>query len=122
MINLCFSITIYRKDFRNFLEEMTFKDAMLEMPFVKYALTLHQGQKLKEMEKLILESQENLLKYCRFLMRIYSACVWICATLYISTPIYQMIVTADDSLRLLGEFHMIHKLYISYYFISSTDI
>nr|ARO70262.1 Odorant Receptor 50 [Dendrolimus punctatus] len=93
---------VFRKDFRSFLEEMAFKDVMLEMPFVKYVLTLDQGYKLKELKIMVLESQENLLKYCRVLMRIYSICVWISASLYIINAIYQMVIREDNSLRLLA--------------------
>lgn len=96
---------IFRNKFRNFLEEMAFRDAMLEMPLIKYILLVHKGgEKIAELRNLVLGTQEKVFKYTRVLLKTYVASVFICATLYLCTPIYLMFVREDKSLRLLGKF------------------
>ncbi|KAG6459289.1 hypothetical protein O3G_MSEX011300 [Manduca sexta] len=93
---------LFRKAFRNFLDEMVFEDAVLEIPLIKLVVMAEGGEKMAELKTLVLESQEKLLKYTKILLKTYMAIVWLCAILYICTPVYLMITTDDKSLRLLG--------------------
>uniref|UniRef100_C0L8M7 Odorant receptor n=1 Tax=Ctenopseustis obliquana TaxID=65030 RepID=C0L8M7_9NEOP len=93
---------VFRKQFRLFLIEMGFKDAMLEMPLIEYVLKLEQGERLNELKGMVIKSQEKLLKLTRVLLKTYVGSVWLCASLYLSDSVYQMIVRKDDSLRLMG--------------------
>ncbi|KAG6459290.1 hypothetical protein O3G_MSEX011300 [Manduca sexta] len=93
---------LFRKAFRNFLDEMVFEDAVLEIPLIKLVVMAEGGEKMAELKTLVLESQEKLLKYTKILLKTYMAIVWLCAILYICTPVYLMITTDDKSLRLLA--------------------
>nr|AXF48762.1 odorant receptors OR3.2 [Lobesia botrana] len=93
---------LFRKQFRQFLNEMGFKDAMLDMPLIEYVLKLEQAGRLNELKGEVVASQEKLLKLTRVLLKTYVFSVWACATLYLSDSVYQMFVRQDDSLRLLG--------------------
>ncbi|XP_075986045.1 odorant receptor 13a-like [Anticarsia gemmatalis] len=94
---------IFRKEFRNFLKEMAFKDAMMEMPLIEHLVEAPRDTpKLTELRNLVIDSQEKLLKNTRLLLKVYVASVFLSATLYVCTPIYQMFVREDDSLRLLA--------------------
>lgn len=93
----------FRNNFRNFLNEMAFKDGVLEMPLIQYILLAPQKTpKLSELKDLVLDSQEKLLKYTRVLLITYQATVFLCVTLYLCNPIYQIITKEDDSERVLG--------------------
>lgn len=105
---------VFRKDFRIFLNEMAFQDGVLEMPLISYVLKLECSGKLNELKVMVVDSQEKLLKYTRMLLIIYVASVWLCATLYICDPIYQMIVGEDESLRLLGKYLVSEKNFLFY--------
>lgn len=98
---------IFRQDFREFLEDMAFKDVMLEMPLIEYVLKLEGEGKLHELKQMVVKSQMQLLKYTRVLLKTYVFSVVLCATLYICDSIYQMVVREDQSLRLLGECYYI---------------
>nr|ACJ12929.2 odorant receptor 3 [Epiphyas postvittana] len=93
---------LFRKQFRLFLNEMGFRDSMLEMPLIKYVLKLESGGKLNELKGMVVTSQEKLLKLTRVLLKTYVGSVWLCASLYLGDSIYQMITREDDSLRLIG--------------------
>nr|AOE48039.1 putative odorant receptor OR34 [Athetis lepigone] len=94
---------VFRKKFRNFLEEMVFRDAMVEMPLIKEILLgTHGGKWIAELRGLVLGTQDNLFKYIKILMRVYVCSVFFCATMYLCTPIYLMSVREDKSLRLLA--------------------
>ncbi|KAH9634858.1 hypothetical protein HF086_005180 [Spodoptera exigua] len=94
---------IFRKDFRNFLEEMAFRDHMLEMPLIDHVLLVSSGgEKIQELRDLVTGSQEKLFKYTTILLRVYVASVFLCATLYLCSPVYGMMVREDESLRLLA--------------------
>lgn len=98
---------IFRNHFRSFLNEMAFRDGMLEMPFIEHILLMRQGgEKLTELRGLVFETQEKLLKYTRLLLRTYVASVFLCATLYLCSPIYRMFIRDDESLRLLGKYEL----------------
>lgn len=97
---------IFRNDFRIFLNEMAFEDAIAKMPLVEYVLTLDDGRKLLELKNLVSDSQKKLLEYTRYLVKVYLAIVWLCVTLYLCTPIYQMIYSKDNSIMLLGEYFL----------------
>lgn len=95
---------LYRKEFSSFLEEMVFADHMLEMPLIVHVLQMQVRRgKLLELKELVLSSQKNLFKLTRLLLISYVFSVWLCATLYLCSPIYRMSVRKDDSLRLLGK-------------------
>ncbi|XP_068624057.1 odorant receptor 13a-like [Battus philenor] len=93
---------VFRNKFRMFLNEMIFKDGMVDMPFIKYVLENENSGALKELKVLVRNSQKNLLRFTRILIKTYVASVWLCATLYMCGPIYQMIMLNDSSLRLLA--------------------
>lgn len=102
-ISLCVCL-IFRTKFRTFLEEMVFKDRVFDIPLVKSIFIRKPGHgKLFELEKLVVNSQEKLFKLTRVLLKTYVGSVWLCVTLYLCGPIYQMCVTKDKSLRLLGK-------------------
>lgn len=92
----------FRYDFREFLKEMAFKDNMLEMPLIKYVQQVERGEKLMELKDLVEGTQKNMLKYTRLLLKTYVASVFLSATLYLCTPIYEMVQMQDPNLRLLG--------------------
>lgn len=94
---------VFRKEFRLFLEEIIFDDCTLKIPLIKNILWLKPSRgKLKELKELVVESQENLFRFTRVLLKIYVASVWLCVTLYLCGPIYIMWSKKDKSLRLLG--------------------
>nr|WPO56474.1 odorant receptor [Leucinodes orbonalis] len=93
---------LFRNKFRVFLGEMAFKDEMVKMPLIEFILKLENGKKLMELKNLVIESQETLFKYTRLLLKCYVTSVWLVATLYLCSPIYEMIVKGDSSLRLLA--------------------
>nr|ALM26235.1 odorant receptor 45 [Athetis dissimilis] len=94
---------VFRKQFRNFLEEMAFRDAMVEMPLIKEILLGNQGGKcIAELRGLVLGTQDKLFKYIKLLLKTYVFSVFFCATMYLCTPIYLMSVREDKSLRLLA--------------------
>nr|QZH55125.1 odorant receptor 29 [Achelura yunnanensis] len=95
---------IFRQKFRMFLTEMGFNDTMLEMPLIDYVMKkeFENGKKLKELKLKVIETQSRLLKLTRVLLKLYVASVWLCATLYICSPIYFMITKEDKSARLLA--------------------
>nr|WEG72112.1 odorant-receptor-16 [Grapholita molesta] len=93
---------VFRKQFRQFLNEMGFKDAMLEMPLIEYVLKLEQTGRMNELKGMVVNSQEKLLKLTRVLLKTYVFCVWACATLYLSDSVLRMFTREDDDLRLLG--------------------
>ncbi|XP_059056223.1 uncharacterized protein LOC131850087 [Achroia grisella] len=92
----------FRRNFRKFLEEMIFVDPLLDMPLVKYVLSAEGGVKSNELKHLVNNTQEKLFKYTRILLKCYVFCVNFVATLYLCSPIYEMIIRNDKSLRLLG--------------------
>ncbi|XP_048004611.1 odorant receptor 13a-like [Leguminivora glycinivorella] len=100
-ISFCVCL-VFRKQFREFLDEMGFKDAMLEMPLIEYVLKLERAGRLNELKGMVVDSQEKLLKLTRVLLKTYVFSVWACATLYLSDSVYSMLTTKDDDLRLLG--------------------
>ncbi|KAJ8708362.1 hypothetical protein PYW07_010487 [Mythimna separata] len=94
---------VFRNQFRRFLEEMAFKDAMLDMPLINHILLVnHDGERITELRDLVNGTQEKVFKYTRVLLKTYVASVFLCATLYLCSPIYGMIVREDKSLRLLA--------------------
>ncbi|KAJ8708716.1 hypothetical protein PYW08_010098 [Mythimna loreyi] len=94
---------VFRSQFRSFLEEMAFRDAMLEMPLINHIfLVNHDGEKITELRNLVVDTQEKLFKYTRVLLKTYMFSVFLVATLYLCSPIYGMIVREDESLRLLA--------------------
>ncbi|KAG6459288.1 hypothetical protein O3G_MSEX011296 [Manduca sexta] len=93
---------VFRKGFRNFLDEMVFEDAVLEIPLIKFVVMAEGGVKMAELKTLVLESQEKLLKYTKILLKTHLFAASLCVTLYICTPVYLMIMTDDKSLRLLA--------------------
>ncbi|KAM3962203.1 olfactory receptor-like [Aphomia sociella] len=93
---------IFRRKFREFLEEMVFVDRLLDMPLIRYVLTLEEGNKLIELKNLVNDTQMKLFKFTRALLKCYMTSVWLVATLYLCSPIYEMVVKKDDSLRLLA--------------------
>ncbi|CAH1641796.1 unnamed protein product [Spodoptera littoralis] len=94
---------IFRKEFRSFLEEMVFRDHMLEMPLIDHILLVSpRGEKIQELRNLVTGSQEKLFKYTTLLLKSYVANVFLCATLYLCSPVYGMLVREDKSLRLLA--------------------
>nr|QIJ45788.1 olfactory receptor [Glyphodes pyloalis] len=93
---------VFRNKFRVFLTEMAFKDEMLEMPLIKYVFKYGEGKKLLELKEMVTVSQEKLLKYTRVLLKFYVTSVWLVATLYLCSPIYEMISEGDATMRLLA--------------------
>ncbi|XP_045455162.1 uncharacterized protein LOC123664701 [Melitaea cinxia] len=94
---------VFRKEFRLFLEEIIFDDCALKIPLIQNILWLKPSRgKLKELKELVVESQENLFRFTRVLLKIYVASVWLCVTLYLCGPIYVMWSKKDKSLRLLA--------------------
>ncbi|XP_063897328.1 uncharacterized protein LOC110381719 [Helicoverpa armigera] len=94
---------IFRKKFRRFLEEMAFQDGMMGMPLIKHIfLVSSKGERINELRELVNDSQYKLFKYTRVLLKTYVLSVFVCATLYLCTPIYLMIAREDKSLRLLA--------------------
>ncbi|XP_022837259.1 uncharacterized protein LOC111364584 [Spodoptera litura] len=94
---------IFRKEFRIFLEEMVFRDHMLEMPLIDHILLASPGgEKIQELRNLVTGSQEKLFKYTTLLLKSYVASTFFCATLYLCSPVYEMMVREDKSLRLLA--------------------
>ncbi|OWR51773.1 olfactory receptor like protein [Danaus plexippus plexippus] len=82
---------------------MVFEDRVFDIPLVKSIFIRKPGHgKLLELEKLVVNSQEKLFKLTRVLLKTYVGSVWLCVTLYLCGPIYQMCVTKDKSLRLLA--------------------
>lgn len=95
---------VFRIQFRDFLTEMAFRDAALDIPIVDYIFNVNNGKKMMQLKKLVVESQKDLLNYTSLLLKIYVTGVWLCATLYLCSPIYSMLVSEDKSLRLLGKY------------------
>ncbi|XP_053620404.1 uncharacterized protein LOC128680933 isoform X2 [Plodia interpunctella] len=93
---------IFRKQLRQFLEEMVFNDCVLEIPIINSVLKRDEGEKVVELKTMVVESQEKLLKYTRVLLKCYVGSVFLVATLYLCSPLYEMFVSNDDSLRLLA--------------------
>lgn len=105
---------VFRKEFRLFLKEIVFDDCALKIPLIQYILWLKPSRgKLKELKELVIESQENLFRHTRVLLKTYVASVWLCVTLYLCGPIYIMWSKKDKSLRLLG----ITFYYIIYFYL-----
>lgn len=85
---------------------------MLDIPMIKNVLLVHYGgERIAELRDMIFGTQEKLFKYASILFKAYLVSVLMCATLYLCSPIYLMIVRRDKSLRLLGKL----KLLIMYY-------
>ncbi|XP_026497735.2 odorant receptor 85b-like [Vanessa tameamea] len=94
---------VFRNKFRSFLEEIIFNDCTSEMPLIQNILRLKLNRgKLKELQELVIYSQEKLFRLTRVLLKTYVASVWLCATLYLCGPIYTMWIKRDKSLRLLA--------------------
>ncbi|XP_035454520.2 uncharacterized protein LOC118279094 [Spodoptera frugiperda] len=94
---------VFRNEFRFFLEEMAFRDHMLEMPLIDHIMLVSpRGAKIEELRNLVTGSQEKLFKYVTILLKSYVASVFLCATLYLCSPVYGMLVREDQSLRLLA--------------------
>lgn len=98
---------IFRNKFRTFLSEMAFKDEMLEMPLIRHVLEGAEGKKLIELKNMVIDSKKKLFKYTRVLFKSYVTSVWVVATLYLCSPIYEMFEAGDASLRLLGNISFI---------------
>ncbi|XP_050668485.1 odorant receptor 47a-like [Leptidea sinapis] len=103
---MCISLAIcliHKKDFEKFVEEMAFRDPALSMPIVQFALKCDKQEgKIKELKTIVEDSHSQLFDMTRILLLTYVASVWFCVTLYISGPIYQMIVSVDESQRSLA--------------------
>lgn len=94
---------VFREQFRSFLEEIIFKDCLLEMPFIYNVLQLKfRNGKLGELKKSVINSRNTLFRLTRVLLKTYIVSVGTCATLYLCGPIYLMCIRSDKSLRLLG--------------------
>ncbi|KAL0810906.1 hypothetical protein ABMA28_010205 [Loxostege sticticalis] len=93
---------IFRQKFRMFLCEMVFKDEVIEMPLIRYVLRLESGKKLFELKQMVKDSQEQLFRVTGVLLKCYVTSVWLVATLYLCSPIYEMFSKGDKSLRLLA--------------------
>ncbi|XP_013190966.1 uncharacterized protein LOC106135264 [Amyelois transitella] len=93
---------VFRNKFRQFLEEMVFKDSMIEVPLINLIMKVEEGDKVIELKYMVNDSQEKLLKFTKFLIRCYVASVFLVATLYLCSPLYEMFISDDDSLRLLA--------------------
>lgn len=93
---------MFRSKLRDFLEEMAFKDSIKDIPLIKHILELEEGCKLMELKQMVNNSQEKLFKITRVLLKSFLAIVFLVATLYLCTPIYEMLVH-EDSRRLLGK-------------------
>lgn len=93
---------VFREKFHMFLSEMAFEDRMLDMPLIEYILKTDHVGKLNDLKLLVQTSQKNLLRSTTLLLKIYVASVWLCATLYLCSAIYQMFISNDASLRLMG--------------------
>ncbi|XP_063834085.1 odorant receptor 24a-like [Ostrinia nubilalis] len=93
---------IFRKKFRIFLGEMVFKDEILEMPLIQFVLKLESGKKLIELKQMVNDSQEKLFRLTKVLLKCYVTSVWLVATMYLCSPIYEMLSRGDKSLRLLA--------------------
>lgn len=105
---------VFRKEFRLFLKEIVFDDCALKIPLIQYILWLKPSRgKLKELKELVIESQENLFRHIRVLLKTYVASVWLCVTLYLCGPIYIMWSKKDKSLRLLGRYDfLLYNLFL----------
>ncbi|VVC87830.1 unnamed protein product [Leptidea sinapis] len=103
---MCISLAIcliHKKDFEKFVEEMAFRDPALSMPIVQFALKCDKQEgKIKELKTIVEDSHSQLFDMTRILLLTYVASVWFCVTLYISGPIYQMIVSVNESQRSLA--------------------
>nr|AXY83453.1 putative odorant receptor 9 [Conopomorpha sinensis] len=101
-ISLCVCVT-FRKNLRQYLLEMVFKDAMQEMPLVENIFLKNvKGKYLNELKKTVEESQVFLIKITRFLLKIYVGCVFVTATLYLLGAVYQMATRDDKTERILA--------------------
>ncbi|CAH0403343.1 unnamed protein product [Chilo suppressalis] len=93
---------IYRFELRGFLEEMAFKDEMQAMPLIQHVNSLTEGNLLYELKELVRMSQMKLANFSRIFLKVYIMSVLVIATLYPWSSIYEMCVTEDDTLRLIG--------------------
>lgn len=93
---------VFREKFHMFLSEMVFEDRILDMPLIEYILKTDHVDKLNDLKLLVQTSQKNLLRSTTLLLKIYVASVWLCATLYLCSAIYQMFISNDATLRLMG--------------------
>nr|WCC57571.1 odorant receptor 49 [Papilio memnon] len=93
---------LFRRKFQNFVNEMVFKDSVLDMPLIVYALESNRTGRLRELKELVLESEEKFLRFARVLLKTYIIIGTVCVTLYLCCAIYQMIKSDDNALRLLA--------------------
>nr|AZB49438.1 olfactory receptor 24 [Heortia vitessoides] len=98
-LGVCF---VFRIEFRSFLVEMAFEDRMLEMPLITYVIKLQEGKKLYELKQMVIDTQNKLFRYTKTVFIAYLASVWLVATLYLCSKIYEMYMTEDQSLRLIA--------------------
>ncbi|XP_026753116.3 uncharacterized protein LOC113513323 [Galleria mellonella] len=92
----------FRSNFRKFLEEMLFVDRLLDIPLIRHVVADEEGSKSIELKNLVNNTQIKLFKYTKILLRCYVFCVYFVATLYLCSPIYEMLIRHDKSLRLLA--------------------
>ncbi|XP_049881328.1 uncharacterized protein LOC126377567 [Pectinophora gossypiella] len=93
---------VYRKEFREFLEEMIFRDGLMDMPIIEHAMKSTSEGKLNELKGLVIKTEEKLVKYPSLLLKSYACSTSSTAVMYVCDAIYQMIVREDESLRLFG--------------------
>jgi hypothetical protein len=94
---------IFRSRFREFLNEMVFKDKIMEMPLIMYIVGENQGPVSMQLKALVEKSQGSLFRFTRILLYCYVMSIWLVVTLYLCGPIHKMRVTRDSSLRILGK-------------------
>lgn len=94
----------FRNDFRGFVKEMCFVDTMLDVPLIQTVLKM-EGKDgiLIELKDKVKESQKNLLKLTKIMLKFYVTTVFLTAILYICSALFQMLVR-EDSQHILGTF------------------
>ncbi|XP_013168610.1 PREDICTED: odorant receptor 4-like [Papilio xuthus] len=92
----------FKRKFQIFLNEMVFKDSVLDMPLIVHVLESNNSGRLKDLRDLVLESEKKFFRFSRILLKTYIVIGVVCVTLYLCCAIYQMITSNDNTLRLLA--------------------
>lgn len=104
---------IFRNEFRSFVEEMCFADTILTMPIIRIAVK-QEGQDgaLNELRRKVRDSQKDLFRLTKILLKFYVTVVFLTAVLYVGSALFQMIVREDKSQHILGTYdHSLVKFF-----------
>nr|AXY83386.1 putative odorant receptor 8 [Conopomorpha sinensis] len=100
-ISLCICL-FFRRSMRQYLHEMGFKDALLEMPLVGAVMARTvKGQHLIELKKMVQETQKFFMRMPVLILKMYMTHVFVTATLYLLGGLYLAVTRENREDRIL---------------------